>query len=135
MSIYFIWSTTRKKANDKEEEKDIYELVNNNFIEIIISDKLFLEKDLTLRKTAKRIGTNEKYLSYAINKIHNESFSTIINNFRVEYAKSLLKDSEYANLTIETIGNMSGFNSKSSFNSVFKKTTGITPSEFKLKKD
>ena len=116
------------------EEVNLYEKINALFLEKLQEEKLFLDNSLNIRKVAKMIGTNEKYLSNAINKIHNESFSSMVNKFRVEFAQELLLNVEYENHTIESIGNISGFNSKSNFNSVFKKSTGLTPSEFKNKK-
>ena len=56
-----------------------------------------------------------------------------INHFRINSAKELLKNAEYEHYTIEAIGGMSGFKSKSAFNSAFKKITGYTPSEYKSK--
>ena len=102
------------------EEVNLYEKINALFLEKLQEEKLFLDNSLTIRKAAKMIGTNEKYLSNAINKIQNESFSSIVNKFRVEFAQRLLLNVEYENYTIESIGNISGFNSKSNFNSVFK---------------
>ncbi len=52
---------------------------------------------------------------------------------RVEQAKTLLLDPEYENYTITSIGLESGFNSKSTFYTVFKKYSGSTPVEFKNK--
>lgn len=134
--VYFplsLFMLLRNKTYDIE-EVSIYEKLNTAFLQKMKSDRLFLDSTLTIRKTAKELGTNEKYLSNAINKIHNESFSSIVNKFRVEYAQELLLNVEYENYTIESIGNISGFNSKSNFNSVFKKATGFTPSEYKNNK-
>lgn len=130
LSVFIIY----KSRVHETEDEDINEKIINNFIEVMTSEKIFLNSKLTIRKAAKLLGTNEKYLSNSINKLQNESFSTIVNNYRVEYAKELLVNSEYENYTIESIGTLSGFNSKSNFNSVFKKTTGITPSEYKNNK-
>lgn len=123
-----------KNRINEVEEGNIYEKLNLLFLEKLQTEKLFLDTSLTIRKAAKVLGTNEKYLSNSINKIQNESFSSLVNKFRVEYAQELLVNEEYENYTIESIGNISGFNSKSNFNSVFKKATGLTPSEFKNKK-
>ena len=134
--VYFPISmfVLQKNRFNAIEEVNLYEKINALFLEKLQEEKLFLDNSLTIRKAAKMIGTNEKYLSNAINKIQNESFSSIVNKFRVEFAQRLLLNVEYENYTIESIGNISGFNSKSNFNSVFKKATGLTPSEFKNKK-
>lgn len=122
------------KAHSKKVEKiNSLELINEKLISVFNTDHIYLEPELTIRKLARKIGTNEKYLSNVINKVHNQTFSVFTNNYRIEYAKKLLLDSNYENLTIEAIGSLSGFNSKSSFNSVFKKITGFTPTEYKTK--
>jgi AraC-like DNA-binding protein len=58
------------------------------------------------------------------------NFANFINQQRVEYAKKALKKDENKLLTIESIGEKSGFKSKSSFNAAFKKFTGQTPSDY-----
>lgn len=115
------------------EENNQFDAINLRLLDKIINKKIYLNSNLTLRKAAKEIDTNEKYLSNVINKIHHVSFSNFVNNYRVEYAKEMLLNSEFDHYTIESIGNLSGFNSKSNFNSVFKKTTGLTPTEYKTK--
>ena len=61
------------------------------------------------------------------------SFTSFVNRCRVDEAKRLLLDVKNAQVTIETIAQMSGFQNKSTFNLAFKKETGETPSQFKLK--
>jgi AraC-like DNA-binding protein len=91
----------------------------------------FQNKNLNLKDYAKELGTNEKYLSQAINKNYNKNFNTFINEYRIKYATQLLLNPEFNNYTLDGIGNISGFNSKTAFNLAFKKVTGQTPSEFK----
>jgi AraC-like DNA-binding protein len=129
ISLFVIYKAHSKKA----EKINPLELINEKLIYLFNTEHMYLEPELTIRKLARKIGTNEKYLSNVINKVHNQNFSVFINNYRIENAKKLLLDSNYENLTLEAIGSLSGFNSKSSFNSVFKKTTGLTPTEYKTK--
>jgi AraC-like DNA-binding protein len=70
-------------------------------------------------------------LSYVINTGFNENFFRFINQYRVEKAKELLLLEEMNRLSILGIAFESGFNSKTSFNTTFKKFTGQTPSAFK----
>lgn len=130
-----------QKTNENYNEKDIdieenvfFEQIHEKLEPSLIQNKSFLNPKFTLKDCAKSIGTNEKYLSSYLNKIHKMNFNTFINNYRVERAKELLHSIDSDKYTIEAIAQMSGFNSKSSFNSVFKKHTGLTPSEFKLNK-
>jgi AraC-like DNA-binding protein len=100
----------------------------NQAIEI---DKLHLDPELNLQVFAQKIHSNTKYLSKFINQEYNKSYSTFINEMRIKTAVELLTSENTKNYTIETISLMSGFNSKSSFNTAFKKVYNQTPSEFR----
>lgn len=109
-------------------------IIDDNLVKALNDNLVFLNPDLNIKQLARDIGTNEKYLSQLINKKYKTSYSNFINEFRVNYAKKLLLDVEYENYTLQTIGSMSGFKSKSSFNLTFKKISGFTPTDFKLRK-
>nr|WP_262897095.1 helix-turn-helix domain-containing protein [Muricauda sp. CAU 1633] len=83
-----------------------------------------------MKTIAERLGTNSKYISQAINHKMGKSFTQWVNDYRVEEAKQRLLDPKNEKLTLEAIGNTSGFHTKSSFFSAFKKSTGLTPSQF-----
>ena len=70
------------------------------------------------------------HLSQIINQEFGKNFFDLINSYRIEKSKLLMKDSNTANLTLEAIGLQSGFGSASSFYRSFKKQTGITPNAF-----
>jgi len=72
-----------------------------------------------------------QHLSQTINEQLNQTFSEFINIYRVEEAKRLLLDTRKKHISILAIAEEVGFNSKSSFNAVFKKYANITPSEFR----
>ncbi|BCY27853.1 transcriptional regulator [Flavobacterium okayamense] len=135
IAILFKLSAKRDEFEIEDSENSIFEEIGKKLNHKIHSDKIFLNPQINLKLLAKEIGTNEKYLSQYINKNYNKNFSLFINEFRVEYAKQILINGEYSNYTLEAIGSLSGFNSKTSFNSTFKKYTGETPSEFKNKKE
>lgn len=94
-------------------------------------EKVYLDPDMNLQMFAQKVNSNTKYISKFINQEYNKSFTNFINEMRIEEAKRLLLDEETKNYTLETIGIMSGFNSKSSFNAAFKKHYNQTPSEFR----
>ncbi|RXM50473.1 MULTISPECIES: helix-turn-helix domain-containing protein [unclassified Chryseobacterium] len=94
------------------------------------SQKPYLDSELNLIKLAEMLSVSTHHLSYVINTGFQKNFFQYVNEFRVEYAKQLLKDSN-SKLSILGIAYESGFNSKTSFNTTFKKVTGQTPSEFK----
>jgi len=59
-----------------------------------------------------------------------KNFYTLVNDYRIDEVKRRLVDPQYKNLTILAIAYDSGFNAKSSFNTIFKEKTGVTPSEY-----
>lgn len=91
----------------------------------------FLESNLTLNHLAGVIDISPKALSQVINAGFSHSFFDFINKYRIEHAISLLGQSD-AKTTIQEIMYDSGFSSKSSFNTAFKKFTGQTPTQYKL---
>jgi AraC-like DNA-binding protein len=91
----------------------------------------WLEPDLTLEQLAAQLKLRPKLLSQAINEGLGQNFFEFINTYRIEEAKRLLTDPADKKITVLEVLYAVGFNSKSSFNTVFKKQTGLTPSEFK----
>jgi AraC-like DNA-binding protein len=78
------------------------------------------------------MNVSTHHLSQIINERLNKNFFEFINHFRVKEAKRLLKDPGSQHLTLAAIGFEAGFNSVSSFNSIFKKATSFTPSQYRL---
>ena len=115
-------------SNETEEEakRELFNDVNN----LIDKNDLFLNLDLSVALLSEELKVNRKYISQSINNNANENFNSYVNKKRVLYAKFQLEEGNYSNLTIEGIANESGFRSKSTFNSAFKKELKCTPSEF-----
>lgn len=113
--------------------QDKIEEIYNQILEIIETKQLYLNTEFTIFELSKELNINYKYISQAINQGLNKNFVTFVNEYRVEHAKKLLLNPSHSNFTIEAISEMSGFKSKSSFNTFFKKHTGLTPSEFRQK--
>ncbi|WP_282161498.1 helix-turn-helix domain-containing protein [Ulvibacterium marinum] len=93
-------------------------------------EKIYLNEKLSLNDVAQNLEVNPKYLSMILNNSIGKSFYEYVNTFRIEEVKNLMIDPVNRNITIEAIANKAGFNSKSSFNTMFKKVTGMTPKEF-----
>jgi len=124
-------------TNEKEYEKEENNKTQQDFNLIddyIRSNNKFLIPKYTLNNLATDINMSTSKLSATINSSANKSFIDYINEMRVEQSKKILIDPKYANYTISSIGLESGFNSKSTFYTVFKKHTGITPLAYKDKK-
>jgi len=94
-------------------------------------DKLYLQPELTLQDLADRLRIPAYQVSQAINDGLQKTFYDLVNGCRVAEAKRLLLDPKNKNIKIMAVAFDSGFNSKTTFNTVFKKFTGVTPSEFK----
>ena len=93
--------------------------------------KLYLQSELTLQDLAEKLEIPPYQVTQAINDGLGKNFYDLVNGYRVEEAKRLLSDPASRNSKVLTIGMDAGFNSKTTFNTVFKKFTGLTPSEFK----
>lgn len=101
-------------------------------LEILLYKKeVFVDPNLTLEKLAKLLKSNRTYVSENINLHYNVSFSALIKTLRIKKAREMLIDKEFSNYSIEGIATSVGYKSISSFNSSFKKETGITPSYFR----
>ena len=116
--------------------------VNQNFInssdylleklnEVIELDEIYKRKNLKVADLASLLEITEKELSDYIFENYSMSFSDFINQKRVEKVKELILKKESEKYTLVTIAENAGFNSKTSFNTVFKKHTGLTPTEYK----
>ncbi len=106
------------------------EALLQDFNRLMNEQKVYLQSDLSLDTLAKQMNSNRTYLSQVLNDHFNNSFSNLINEYRVREAQNMLLDPANKVFTIEAIAVRVGFNSKSTFNHVFKKTTGLTPSLF-----
>ncbi len=93
----------------------------------------WLDPDLTLEQLALQLKLRPKLLSQAINEGLGQNFFEFINRYRIGEAKRLLTNPADKKITVLEVLYQVGFNSKSSFNTLFKKQTGLTPSEFKRK--
>ncbi len=92
--------------------------------------KPYLDSGLTLRSLAEQIDIHPNQLSWLINNSFGKNFNELINHYRVETFKIISKDPNNYHLTIEGLAYECGFNSKTVFNTYFKKETGLTPKQF-----
>jgi AraC-like DNA-binding protein len=109
------------------------EEIKRKLLALMTSDKPFLSQDLTLQKLSERLKTSSHNLSEVINTKMHQSYFDFINQYRIEEFKSRLADPESERYNLLSIAFDSGFQSKGTFNSIFKKFTGMTPSEYKAR--
>ena len=91
-------------------------------------DELYRNANLKSLDVAKKIGLTVHQFSSFLNDVLGKNFALFVNEYRIDHAKKMLIDSH--NLTLESIGYESGFNSKSTFFSTFKKLVGTTPAKY-----
>lgn len=129
-NIEYVTEPKTKYAAMLLKEADIEQYVSkiNRFMSI---EKPYLDADLTLSHLAAKLQIPSHQLSRIINEKFGLNFFDFINQYRIEEVKSKIENTEFDNLSLLGIAFNCGFNSKSAFNRVFKKMTGLTPSEYK----
>lgn len=119
------FSTRRQRiAEDK------FEPLKALLLERMEKDKPYLDSEINLSGLAKHLDLSLHELSELINLGFGENFAQFINRYRIEESKRLLVSAEHAHLSMVGIAFEAGFNSKTAFNTTFKKNVGISPSEF-----
>jgi len=103
---------------------------HRRLVEVMTVQKPYLNNELNGRELAELVGISTNHLSEVLNVIQKQNFFDFVNSFRVEEVKSRMQLPDNAHLTLLAIALDSGFNSKTSFNTVFKKVTGLTPSQY-----
>ena len=99
--------------------------------QLMQEEKLYTEPDLSLSQLATRMDISLHEISWLLNKEIGKNFYQYVNHFRIEEAKELLQSPGHQHLNILAIGFTAGFNSKTAFNSAFKKMVGMTPADFR----
>lgn len=125
------------ETNDKPKEKDIAvaaEISPEAIARIrntMEKQQLYLKQNLNIEDFARQVGIHFREVSSIINKEFNTNFFEFVNEYRVNRARQMLIDPQYAEMTILDILLESGFNSKSSFHRFFKRYTGMSAAEFR----
>jgi AraC-like DNA-binding protein len=95
------------------------------------TEKPYLNSELTINNVSDKLKLSRHALTEVLNSEIGLNFYRFVNSYRVKEVQKRLADPEYTNYSIDAIGFDCGFNSKSSFYSVFKKATGMTPAQYK----
>lgn len=115
-------------------EKSFPETWEQHFPELtrlMTEEKLYLDFDISMSSLAEKMGLSNGYLSQIINQKKGQNFYDYVNTYRVKAVQEKLKDPASSNLSLYGIALDCGFKSKSTFNAVFKKIIGLTPSAYK----
>lgn len=106
-------------------------ILEKKLINTMEDDKLFKNPKLQLKDLSKAINTSENSISEVFVKQLNTNYYDFINGYRVQEVIRLMKLERFNDYKLIAIAEEAGFNSKTTFNTVFKKTTGYTPSQFR----
>jgi AraC-like DNA-binding protein len=113
----------------KEEADHIHKLI----ITYLETDKPYVKSDFSMHDLCNGLNVSRRKISYVLNEILEKNFYGVVNEYRIKEAQELMSNDQINQMKIEVLGEMVGFQSKSSFNACFKKVTGMTPSEYRMK--
>jgi AraC-like DNA-binding protein len=113
-------------GNEKKQDEALSKLQ-----QFMMDEKPYLNPTLTIQDVSNTIQIPTRELSILINHQLDQHFYDFVNSYRIEHAKEILQDTAKSKLTILEILYEVGFNSKSSFNTAFKKHTGYTPTDYR----
>ena len=116
----------RKSGLKPEEAKNLHQ----QLLTLMATEKPYLEPKLSLSQLADSLGVLPNHLSQIINQYEGKNFYDFVNTYRVDEFIALAKKDTDKNFNLLGLAFEAGFNSKSSFNQVFKKIKGQTPSQF-----
>ncbi|MCF0063257.1 helix-turn-helix domain-containing protein [Dyadobacter chenwenxiniae] len=123
-----------KTSTRSEKQKRLTEsqasVLKDKLAHLMQAEKVYLDSALSLPVLAQKMSISIHELSYLINEVYGQNFFSFVNGYRIEEAKRLLLSEEFEKLNMLGIAFEAGFNSKTTFNTAFKKSTGQSPSEF-----
>ncbi len=120
----------KRNKSDFKKEKVVFQ---NALLEKALRSRIYLRTDLTIEILAHKTQIPSYRIPQLFATEFNSNFNNVINGYRIKYAIKILNNKENKQ-TIQEIATTSGFNSRSSFYRVFKLSTGITPSEYKKRR-
>ncbi len=106
------------------------EAFSKKLLDLITNEEPYLDPNLTLKKLSDLLDIHPNQLSWLLNQSFDKSFNDFINHYRVVTFKQIALDSKNAHITLIGLAYESGFNSKTVFNTYFKKETGTTPKKW-----
>ena len=107
------------------------EKLSERLNEYMKNEKPYLNPSLSLKDFAKAMNTYPHYITQVLNTVLNQNFYDFVNEYRIEEAERQLTAPSKSKFTILSIAFDCGFNSKATFNRVFKEKKGVTPTKYK----
>lgn len=109
---------------------NVIDSINKKVFDYLKTKKPFLNPEFSFQMMVDDLGISRQNLSQVINTGQKKNFYKLINEFRVAEIKQMLSNPKYKHFTILGIAFECGFNSKTSFNRIFKEETGMTPTAY-----
>ncbi len=126
-----------KKETEKYSRSGLRDEQGDEYLKTLLSymeqNKPYLERDLTIHDLSQLTGIPRHYITQVLNEKYERNFFTFINEYRVKDVLDRFSDPRFNHYTILAIAYDAGFNSKTTFNSIFKTQTGQTPSAYRKK--
>ncbi len=116
-----------QKSGLKKEDSERY---LKELLKFMKENTPYLDGKLSLKEVATALEISTNHLSQVINENLEKNFFDFVNGYRVDLVKQKMTDPSNKNYTLLSLAYDCGFNSKSSFNSIFKKYEDLTPTEF-----
>ncbi|MDD4822201.1 MAG: AraC family transcriptional regulator [Bacteroidales bacterium] len=105
--------------------------IKDRLLDLLENKEYYRQKDLRLSDISMLLGTNRSYISRVVNQRLHTSFCDLVNKYRIEHAKKMMRQSGKSALPLEEIAEASGFSGESSFYRVFKKKNGMSPGSWR----
>jgi len=118
-------------SDEKLVTKNNHNPIIEDLLKLMEKEKLYLNCELTLGELANQINIHSQQLSKLINENLHKNFFEFVNDFRILEFKRLAANPKHKHISILGLAMDAGFNSKASFNRIFKNSTGLTPSEYR----
>jgi len=124
-------SENKSISINKSEFTEEFHLKYLKLVTFLEETKIYKDKEINLFRIAELVQLSYRDVSKSINTIANKNFNQFLNEFRVQEAMRLIKEDSSQKYNLSWIAEEVGFNSRSTFFSVFKSIVGMTPNEFK----
>lgn len=131
LSVYLRRQWQRRPVAAPPRRADSDPALVQQIVELMERQRLFLNPELTLSDLAQKTNLSPNTVSHCLNTGLGQSFNDFVNAYRVAEVKRRLADPDAERFTLLGIAYESGFNSKTTFNRIFKEATGLSPKEYK----
>ncbi|WP_459510906.1 helix-turn-helix domain-containing protein [Aquirufa sp. TARAVU-A1A] len=115
---------------DEDEEDNPFIDLRDQISDYLASEKPYLNPEFSIGDLATAMKVPQHHISYCLRVLYKQSFPKLKTSLRIEYAKQLMQSDDAVHLSLEGIGQMAGFSSRSSFYSAFQAEVGCSPGEF-----